>query len=718
MNKFVNVSAGPTKDSKTLYLEAKNFYSSRKFREAIFCLARLLGDESYSLRANTNIASCLLQMGLPRAALKFTERALQEDPSFLLALSVRIKAFFYENKHDKVDQLCEKYIANCTSDDEIWNHWTISLRAIQQDERALDIVRNWLSFLPDSTNGLILEGELLSDFGNNHQAIVSLGKALSLGTNLERAYSSLSVVMMRTRRYEDALQYVNKAIEINPNSLNYCCRKALALWLTGDWRDAANWYGKVSKMDPNSAIYLLNHYLVLPGIPASIEEIDEARMRYNQGLDIAEKNSSLKLDFNDEAIPLTFELAYHNHNDRELLERYFSLMRRLSLPHIERVAESCRFKLQDAEVSRNGRVRIGFASRFFSGHSNTIAFSGLIRNLDKDNFRLTIIHLPDSKQDHVRDSLDQICDESICLNSDLIESGMILKSLNLDILFFTDLGMNANDYFLPFLRTAPIQMTGWGIPHTSGIQEIDYYLSVEGLEPCDAGKLYTEKLVKLPGRLPCCFDTTDLNFTPLPREYFFLPPDLTLIGCLQGLHKLHPDFDFLLERIAKSNPDVAFVFIEDSISSRTKIFLERLSVNAPSVRERCILLAMMGRGEYHALCDCMDVLLDPIYYGCGITFFEATYVGTPIVTLEGDTLRSRVVASGYREMNLDDPPIVANDDEYVDLVTNLCNDANRRLSIKSSILEKNYLIFNRIDHVRNFEQFCLGIVRQHSSDFD
>jgi len=701
--------SGGSQPSIDLYLKAKELFHSRLLRESILHLSRLRGDESYSVRANANIASCLLLMGHPKAALKFTTRSLGEDPSFPLALANQIKAFHSVGRHDHVDILCKEYIEAHSDDDEIWHLWLTSLRSTNQDRRALDIARDWLIHLPKSINGLLAEGELLSDLGEHHQAIATLSKALKLSQNSERAYSDLSVVLMRASRFEDSIQYVNKALELNPGSLNYCCRKALALWLIGDWKEASTWYAKTHNICPDSAIYFLNQYMVLPGIPRSNDEINEARSRYHQGLDKAESDLSLRLNFNDEAIPHTFGLAYHNRNDRELLEKYFSLMRKLSKPLIDQVNQRTMAILKDRESYAVNRIRIGFASRFFSGHSNTIAFSGLIRNLNRENFEITLIHLPNSKKDHIRDSLDSICDKSIELCSNLIESGVTLKSLDLDIIFFTDLGMNANDYFLPFVRAAPIQMTGWGIPHTSGMQEIDYYISAEGLEPSDADKLYTENLVRLSGCLPCCFEAADLRFNQLPREYFFLPPDLTLIGCLQGLHKLHPDFDLALEQIATLNPDVAFVFVEDSIASRTQIFLDRLSANAPLARERCILMSIMGRGEYHALCDCVDILLDPFYYGSGITFFEASYVGTPIVTLEGENLRTRVVANGYREMKLDDPPITANTDEYVELVTHLCNDVDRRARLKSSILANNFRVFDRIDYVRGFEEFCLSL---------
>jgi predicted O-linked N-acetylglucosamine transferase (SPINDLY family) len=189
-----------------------------------------------------------------------------------------------------------------------------------------------------------------------------------------------------------------------------------------------------------------------------------------------------------------------------------------------------------------------------------------------------------------------------------------------------------------------------------------------------------------------------------------LPPSLPLAGCLQQVHKIHPDFDVVLEKIACANPELGFVFVEDRIAHRTQLFMDRLEKNAPTAKAQSIFLSRMVREQYHALCACMDVLLDPIYYGSGITFFDASLVGTPIITLEGWNLRSRVVSCGYREMGIDDMPIARSIDDYVALVTQLTHDPDRLARMKASILENNHRIFNRMDIVRNFEDFCKAAV--------
>ena len=230
------------------------------------------------------------------------------------------------------------------------------------------------------------------------------------------------------------------------------------------------------------------------------------------------------------------------------MERYTRVVTHFAAPVLHRIKDAKRTKSLSLTV--DNKIRIGFISQHFSNHSNLLAFEGVIRYLDRAKFRVVLIHLDGVRKDTEHLSISSTCDEVIYLTNDLAQSYYILHGLGLDILFFTDLGMTPYDFFYPMFRSAPIQLTGWGVPHTSGMKDIDYYISAKDIEPEDSESQYTEKLVMLPGGLPCCF-LADINEIPnMPREYFFLPTDATLIGCLQTLHKLHPDFDILLEDIA------------------------------------------------------------------------------------------------------------------------------------------------------------------------
>lgn len=699
-------------DPDVFYQQAQDHFQAEQYGAAIICLSRIRHTDVYGVRANANIASCLMMLGLVRPALKYVDRALHLDPHYTPALINRVKAFQAQARYEDAVAICKEILERNPKEEEAWLNWAACLCANQQTELALPVVRQWLRACPESLQGHLKEGELLSNQGDHSAAIQSFTAALRIAPEAEKPYAHMSVVMYRTRHYEASLKYLDKALEINPESLSSHYWKAHILWFIGSWRESLIHHQKAAALRPDSAVYFLNQHLILPCIIESREEIEEARERFLEGLSLAENNSSIHFNPNDTATAHTFFLAYHNKEDRLLLERYINLMRKLTGPLRNHYRRQHHSHLKRHKSAQHDRIRIGFLSKNFYNHSNTLAFEGLIRHLDRQNFHVVLIHTADSKRDAVRDNLDAACEESIVLPADYSEVYGTLHTLDLDILFFTDLGMNANEFLLPLFRSAPIQMTGWGIPHTSGIKEIDYYITSTELESPEAQVNYTETLVRLEGGLPCCFQKPgEQQYMALPREYFILPPNDTLIGCLQGLHKLHPDYDLILEEIAIRNPDVGFVFVEDELASRSQIFLDRLAKTAPSVRERCVFLALMQRHEYQALCNCVDLLLDPIYYGSGITFFEASFVGTPIVTMEGNNLRTRVVASGYREMGIENPPITNTKEEYIELVTALINDPERREGMRASILANNHRVFHRMDHIRSFEQFCLQAVK-------
>jgi hypothetical protein len=77
-----------------------------------------------------------------------------------------------------------------------------------------------------------------------------------------------------------------------------------------------------------------------------------------------------------------------------------------------------------------------------------------------------------------------------------------LRAAAFDALYFWEVGTDATNYFLPFCRLAPLQVTGWGWPETSGAPELDCHVSSAALAPPGAERLFTEPLARLPRLAP------------------------------------------------------------------------------------------------------------------------------------------------------------------------------------------------------------------------
>src|SRR5690606_2329727 len=72
-----------------------------------------------------------------------------------------------------------------------------------------------------------------------------------------------------------------------------------------------------------------------------------------------------------------------------------------------------------------------------------------------------------------------------------------IQAGDFDVLYYFEVATGTLNYFLPFCRLAPIQCASWGIQVTSGIPNVDYYISSRLIETEHAQERYSEKLLLL-----------------------------------------------------------------------------------------------------------------------------------------------------------------------------------------------------------------------------
>jgi len=589
-------------------------------------------------------------------------------------------------------------------------------------ESAEDRLKTWLEHWPaDRSSRMILVDRLVgrSQFQEAHRC---LEEGIKQEPDHAAYWQRLAQTFARVGRYGDAITAFIRTAELAP--ANASCRTELGHLFrnVGYVNEAIHWHGEALALQPDSVLLRLNHLFVLPLVAESEQQIAWCRQRCEEGLrqleeelaNLPEDRRSAALDTKTVMVCHPFYLIYHNHDDRALMERYGRLIVSAitskypvpeSKPPRQLSLHSDQSMLGSLAVGAS-RIRIGLVSAFFHQHSNARAFEGLIRHLDSQQFELVLVHLASTPKDAVSSRLESWCASTVTLPPSLQDASDTLKDLNLDLLFYTDIGMHPFITMLASKRVAPVQATGWGVPQTSGLPEIDYYISGDLVEPPQAQDQYSETLVRLPG-LPCCYLSESLDPVERSRDYYMLPPDLPLWGCLHRLDKFHPDFDLALEAIARAVPESLFVYVEEDLPALTSFYLDRLARTAPTARDRVLMLARMDRRDFLALGSCLDVLLDPFHFGSGITLYETIHTGTPMLTLEGDFLRSRYVAGAYRLMEVNDPPVARTPEEYVERAVALMADASRRSRLREEIAAKaKARLYDRLDYVRGFEAFA------------
>jgi len=257
-------------------------------------------------------------------------------------------------------------------------------------------------------------------------------------------------------------------------------------------------------------------------------------------------------------------------------------------------------------------------------------------------------------------------------------------------------------YFLAFSRLAPVQVAGWGHPVTTGIPNVDYFLSSEGLEPPEAEGHYTERLIRL-RHLPA-FYKRPAPVSPVGRAHFGLPEDARLYIIPQTLFKFHPDFDPVLGEILRQDSSARLVLISGSHKSWDASLLQRFRQSFPDQADRALFVPRMGSDDFIRLLGLADALLDTSHFCGGFSSTEAFAAGLPIITWPGAMMRGRVTAAQYQTMGISD--LIAEDAAgYVQLALRLAQDLEFRSDIKKRIIDHNAALFENIDVVRDIEQF-------------
>lgn len=594
---------------------------------------------------------------------------------------------------------------------------------------ALDLISSAISAAPDQAQFYSNLCNILTDCGELTRATANGCLAILLQPNFSDAYNNLALSLSRSNASDKSIPLLEKAIMLNGNNASAhnnlgCALQDLertdeavphheqAVKLDPAFADAfhnlANAYGRQTRTDearaaqgrvielrPNSASYL-KHALLLQSIPMNKQEIEEDRARLLEVLRKPPVSSRDMVDPSLEVGSTGFGLSYHGMDNKNLqmgLARYYQT-------HCPGLTVSSK---QAVEPKQKGeKIRIGIVSAYLGGHTIGKLNKGLIQHLDREKFDVTLI-TRSGKVDQAFEQLSKCAQKTILLPNSVKDCQAILANAGLDILFYLDIGMDPLTYFLPFGRLAPVQCTTWGHPETTGIPNMDYFISAKNLEMADSDRRYTEQLVLL-DRLPSYYFRPEIAATPLPRCHYGLPDDAKLFCCPQTLFKIHPEFDALLGEILRRQPNSKLLLIDSGYAPMTRRLKDRFARTFPEQVDNVVFLPKLSRREYIDLARIVDVVLDSPHFGGGNSSYEILSSGTPILACPGEYMRTRVTFGQYAQMG-QFGCVAQGTEDYVELALKLASDREFYSHQSELIANSNDALYEDLAAVREMETF-------------
>jgi len=575
----------------------------------------------------------------------------------------------------------------------------VALQSLGRDDEAARSYSDALSLDPGDAQAGNNLGVILHAQGKLGDAITCFRRTLDRWPEYAQAWSNLGVALQAHHQVDEAESCLRHAISLSPQDFSVHSNLALALREQGRL-DAAKASSERALAIRDSVSERVRLATLLPVVARSADEISAWRRHFDASVsELLTRGGELD-DPLREVGACNFNLAYQPECDRELQEKAARLYSALC-PALLFTAPHCLRRHRPVD----GRIKVGFISKFMHNHSIGRTTRGLLANVARDRFHVTALFVPPWVDDFISGFIRDSADDYLVLPDTLKAARDKIAKLELDILFYQDIGMDAYTYFLAFSRLAPVQCVSFGHPDTTGIPNMDYWVSSENFEPDGAPAHYSEQLFLLRniGTLAYYYRPALVQPGKTQRN-FGLPQDLHLYLCPQSLFKVHPDFDSILAGILRGDALGEVVLIEARTPAWGEILRERFKKSIPDVSSRIRFLPGMSQENFLALIAVCDVMLDTIYFNGMNTSLEAFAVGTPVVTMPTSLQRGRHTYGMYKRMNMDEC-IAWTQEQYVNISLSLGTDRNFRDEVKAKILSRSTVLYEDMEVVREFERF-------------
>lgn len=677
-------------------------FARKDVGEAEVALRRSLVQREAFPECWRNLGIVLEQTGRNEEALQCFERACSLSPDFAdaqfsrgVALGTLGRMVDAVDVYERVLALQPDHVGTYNNLGIIYLHECLLEEARECFERAIAIE-------PD-------HAKAHNNLGNAHlrrqafvEAAASFARALALSREFPEAVVGAGMAAQELGDLDAAVDRYRQAIAMRPGYATAHANLGVALGLLGRSDEAKRALLHAHALSGNFMLKVLAATLLSP-IMGSAASLQAEQSRIAAALDeLASQPDALlatpEADLLEWLTPL-FYAAFRGWNNRVLMRDLVRLYVRMT-PTLASIAPHV------GGPRRPGPIRVGFISANFFRHSVGNSYAGLLSGMAADpRLALTGISLG-TVADEVTAAIRAACADWLQPRGSLASIREQIAALELDVLFYTDIGMDRVTYPLAMSRLATIQCIGGGHPESCGSPTIDYMVSSRLIEGEEARAFHTETLALLdalptelvrPTVVADICTRAELGMDAFPGDRFYV--------CPTKLQKLHPDFDAALVRLVKADPQARIVLFEDMRHRHWRPLTEARQLRTMGEAATRVMFAPWADGRtFQSWLQQADIVLDCWPFGLGTTAILAVGLGVPIVTLPGSRMTSRTTLALMRLLDMHD--LVAEDvDDYVKKAVSMAADRVLRQKVSSQISARSDRVFGRRDAARVTAEF-------------
>ena len=552
-------------------------------------------------------------------------------------------------------------------------------------------------------------------FRDNPQIIQSITFCLN---NLGNEYHA-------KRNFKQSLLYFEELIDFDQSNWQYLYNYANVLQDVLRLKDAIQYYLLAIKAGGINDEDLFNN---LGNAYQKINNLDEAKRCFEKSYDLKSNDNALI-----QLIHLNQKLNDWNGFDNLMDKVYKRLNHQpinfsfppfpmLSLPGITneqylKIANqwNTRIRLSQKSIEKHsaskGKIKVAYMSADFRQHPLYHLVYDCLTHHDKDKFEISLLYngIEEKTVEYKKFSTlpynfintYQLSDEYLI---NLITTNHI--DILIDLSGFTK---NSRSTILAY-HPAPIQINWLGYPSTLGCHNekplCDFVLADRHIIPKNNEKYFTEEAIFLePTYQP---NNRQRPLIQTDKKKFNLPEKQFIWGCFnQNLKITKNTFDTWIEILKKCQNSVLWLLVNNQVAvNNIRTYLKENHIQS----ERVIFAEYTSITDHMGRLSHVDLFLDCYPYNAHTTVADAIYQNKPTLTMEGESMQSRVAGSLLKAVGCYKDLVANNPKEYIDKAINFYNNPHELKIIENTINDNKQKLFNPQSYCEQLESIFLGLM--------
>lgn len=556
------------------------------------------------------------------------------------------------------------------------------LKAIRYFARALVNARNWFNSTTDATevntaeyymieikkaiaNAYLAQGELHFHASEWHQAIPIYQHLIRRGTCFAELFHRLAQCWFKLNHIEQCITMSEHAIAMDPHiAESYGLLGDVYAFFKKDRKKASHYYRHYCTLRPdNLAVY------------QNLSEICFSAGEAETSLTISRKSLAIQPSCQSLCF-LGMALVRSNTKDSEIKsELTHQVNRYLNAKGWQKSQCYTHSKPQKS----NQKLHLGYlANSFVKDHPNTKWIHQILSHHDRDSFKLTLYYTRGLNDTYTAQA-KTLCDQFRHVHTlSHREIAQLIYEDQVDILIDISGWVPTEPVLSLAYKPAPVQLRYLDHPATSGVPNIDYFLTNTQLCHPDEGSTFSEQLFIM-NNCYNIYHPVGLE-DPISRAPLLANGYITF-GTANQLTKFNDTCYSLWAKALNAVPDSRFYMMHRMFAGNEQIIIAQFEKHGIA-RNRIIIDTEFLPSKFGA----MDIALDTYPYG-GITIaYDQAYMGVPTITM-GDAHRGRHGINLNHHLELTELNAL-DSATYISAAAALGNNPDKILDLRTTLREK------------------------------